>query len=63
MAPRRFLVPVPKRLLGSCVRHLGEFKAGEPDGIGFPPDELVSHEDPRPQPDGDAVFMDKRNGW
>ncbi|MDP8910160.1 MAG: hypothetical protein M3N47_13835 [Chloroflexota bacterium] len=54
---------MPKRLLGSCVRHLGEFKAGEPDGIGFPPDELVSHEDPRPQPDGDAVFMDKRNGW
>jgi hypothetical protein len=57
------MVPVPKRHLARVYSTLaGLMTAGVADA-GFPPDESVTHSDPGPKPEGDAVLVDQRNGW
>jgi hypothetical protein len=57
------MVPVPKQHLARVYATLARLMAGGEDDSGFPPDEPVTHNDPGPRPDGDAVLVDKRNGW
>lgn len=58
------MVPVPKKHLARVYAALASSMAPErPLEVGFPPDEPASHADPGPKPDGEAVLVDKRNGW
>lgn len=57
------MVPVPKRHLAPVYATLAKLMAGAEHDAGFPPDEPVTNHDPGPKPDGDAVLVDKRNGW